>query len=54
MPPSLAPLAPLLLGTLLLRPYVFAFLAVFAWAATRDLGAICADAWRWQKNGGRY
>ena len=26
------PLAPLLLGTLLLRPYVFAFLAVFAWA----------------------
>ena len=24
------------------------------WRATRDLGAICADAWRWQKNGGRY
>jgi UDP-glucose 4-epimerase len=22
--------------------------------ATRDLDAICADAWRWQKNGGRY
>ena len=40
MPTSLAPLAPLLLGTLVLRPYVFAFLAVFAWAATRDLGAL--------------
>ena len=40
MPTSLAPLAPLLLGTVLLRPYVFAFLAVFAWAATRDLGAV--------------
>src|SRR4029453_6008538 len=39
MPTSLAPFASLLLGTLLLRPYVFAFLAVFAWAATRDLGA---------------
>ena len=24
------------------------------WRATRDLAAICADAWRWQKNGGRY
>lgn len=24
------------------------------WHATRDLDAICADAWRWQKNGGRY
>ncbi|MFO1325225.1 MAG: UDP-glucose 4-epimerase GalE [Burkholderiales bacterium] len=24
------------------------------WRATRDLDAICADAWRWQKNGGRY
>jgi len=22
--------------------------------AARDLDAICADAWRWQKNGGRY
>ena len=22
--------------------------------ATRDLDTICADAWRWQKNGGRY
>lgn len=22
--------------------------------ASRDLDAICADAWRWQKNGGRY
>jgi putative membrane protein len=40
MPTSLAPLGPLLLGTLLLRPYVFVFLAVFAWAATRDLGAL--------------
>jgi UDP-glucose 4-epimerase len=24
------------------------------WTATRELEAICADAWRWQKNGGRY
>lgn len=24
------------------------------WRATRDLDTICADAWRWQKNGGRY
>jgi len=24
------------------------------WRPTRDLDAICADAWRWQKNGGRY
>jgi UDP-glucose 4-epimerase len=24
------------------------------WRPTRDLAAICADAWRWQKNGGRY
>jgi UDP-glucose 4-epimerase len=24
------------------------------WRATRELDAICADAWRWQKNGGRY
>jgi UDP-glucose 4-epimerase len=24
------------------------------WRATRDLDAICADAWRWQKSGGRY
>lgn len=24
------------------------------WKTTRDLDAICADAWRWQKNGGRY
>jgi UDP-glucose 4-epimerase len=22
--------------------------------AARDLGTICADAWRWQRNGGRY
>jgi UDP-glucose 4-epimerase len=27
---------------------------VLGWSATRDLDAICADAWRWQKNGGRY
>ena len=27
-------------GHLLPRPYVFAFLAVFAWAATSDLGAL--------------
>ena len=24
------------------------------WKPTRDLDAICADAWRWQKNGARY
>lgn len=24
------------------------------WRTTRDLDAICTDAWRWQKNGGRY
>lgn len=24
------------------------------WRATRGLDAICADAWRWQRNGGRY
>ena len=24
------------------------------WKPTRDLDAICADAWRWQKMGGRY
>jgi UDP-glucose 4-epimerase len=24
------------------------------WRPTRDLDAICADAWRWQKNAGRY
>ncbi len=27
---------------------------VLGWNATRELDAICADAWRWQKNGGRY
>jgi UDP-glucose 4-epimerase len=27
---------------------------VLDWRPTRDLEAICADAWRWQKNGGRY
>ncbi|MGE5089969.1 MAG: UDP-glucose 4-epimerase GalE [Candidatus Levyibacteriota bacterium] len=24
------------------------------WRATRGIDAICADAWRWQRNGGRY
>ncbi|MCC6196980.1 MAG: UDP-glucose 4-epimerase GalE [Burkholderiales bacterium] len=24
------------------------------WRASRDLQVICADAWRWQRNGGRY
>jgi UDP-glucose 4-epimerase len=28
--------------------------AILDWRPTRDLEAICADAWRWQKNGGRY
>jgi UDP-glucose 4-epimerase len=28
--------------------------AVLGWRATRGLDAICADAWRWQQNGGRY
>jgi UDP-glucose-4-epimerase len=28
--------------------------AMLGWRPTRDLDAICADAWRWQKNGGRY
>ena len=28
--------------------------ALLDWHPTRDLDAICADAWRWQKNGGRY
>lgn len=27
---------------------------LLGWRTTRDLDAICADAWRWQKNGGRY
>jgi UDP-glucose 4-epimerase len=27
---------------------------LLGWRATHDLDAICADAWRWQKNGGRY
>jgi UDP-glucose 4-epimerase len=27
---------------------------LLAWTATRELDAICSDAWRWQKNGGRY
>ena len=28
--------------------------ALLDWHPTRDLDAICADAWRWQKNGARY
>ncbi len=28
--------------------------ALLGWRATRGLGAICADAWRWQQGGGRY
>jgi len=28
--------------------------ALLDWHPTRDIDAICADAWRWQKNGGRY
>jgi UDP-glucose 4-epimerase len=28
--------------------------ALLDWHPTRDLDAICADAWRWQKNSGRY
>ena len=39
MPTSIASFADLALGTLALRPYVFAFLAVFCVAAARDLGA---------------
>jgi len=39
MSTALAPLGPLLVGTLLLRPYVFGFLVAFVVAATRDLGA---------------
>lgn len=27
---------------------------LLGWKATRDLDAICADAWRWQKSGGRF
>ena len=27
---------------------------ILGWRATRELDAICADSWRWQKNGGRY
>ncbi len=27
---------------------------LLGWRTSRDLAAICADAWRWQKNGGRY
>jgi len=28
--------------------------ALLDWHPTRDLDAICADAWRWQKNGAHY
>ncbi len=28
--------------------------SLLGWTPTRDLDAICADAWRWQKNGARY
>jgi UDP-glucose 4-epimerase len=28
--------------------------ALLGWRATRGLDAICADAWRWQQNGGKY
>lgn len=41
---------PLLLGTVLLRPYVFGFLAVHLLAATRDLGgrgALVFTGWAW-------
>ena len=27
---------------------------ILGWRATRGLDAICADAWRWQQNGGKY
>jgi UDP-glucose 4-epimerase len=27
---------------------------LLGWRATRELDAICADAWRWQQAGGRY
>jgi UDP-glucose 4-epimerase len=29
-------------------------LETLGWRATRGLDTICADAWRWQQNGGRY
>ena len=28
--------------------------SVLDWRPSRDLDTICADSWRWQKNGGRY
>jgi putative membrane protein len=40
MPTSFPALGHLLVGTLLLRPYVLVFLAVFAVVAARDLGAL--------------
>ncbi len=27
---------------------------LLGWSVARDIDTICADAWRWQKNGGRY
>jgi UDP-glucose 4-epimerase len=27
---------------------------MLGWRVSRDLDTICADAWRWQKNGGRF
>jgi UDP-glucose 4-epimerase len=27
---------------------------LLGWRPARGLAAICADAWRWQKNGARY
>ena len=27
---------------------------LLGWRPARGLDAICADAWRWQKNGARY
>jgi UDP-glucose 4-epimerase len=27
---------------------------LLGWKTKRDLATICADAWRWQRNGGRY
>jgi hypothetical protein len=29
-------------------------LQILGWRATRGLEVICADAWRWQRSGGRY
>ncbi|MFQ5947063.1 MAG: carotenoid biosynthesis protein, partial [Anaerolineae bacterium] len=46
----MAELPSLLLGTVLLRPYVFLFLAVYLLVSTRDLGArraLAFMAWAW-------